>query len=383
MDCERIPCLSESVGKRTEGVGMGYLQSSFSLAAPSTTNVNTRDSIELEMVPLQQRIQTLPIGFFVGRERLIGFKLATYTSRHDMEIIKCRSRYPDDLHSLAQHIFPQLITSIEGRTWAELARLLGMTIEQTISQMPVADVLTMVCNIRALEISPAIYLQSTCPECGRNCSDRPEFNECHDLSQIDIVFARSLSRDLLRSFVTRGGSIVRLYPLQLCDLNSYLDMDFDPDLKYAAACIYQIDGVYDRQTDGALDPHIYARVFAGLSDRHNLLAIAREFAALGPQMSTDEDCPGCKFTWTSKLPIEANESFYDGLLATPSEADIVKMAFFLSFGEQAPCKSNEEIMNLPIRERDALIQTLSETYQKQEKEMKKKGKGGKTESVSY
>jgi hypothetical protein len=100
-------------------------------------------------------------------------------------------------------------------------------------------------------------------------------------------------------------------------------------------------------------------------------------------METDELCPSCKATWTSKLQIEAIEPFYNGLLATPTEAEIVKMAFFLSFGEQAPFKSNEEIMNLPIRERDALIQTLSETYQKQEKEMKKNGKGGKTESVSY
>lgn len=339
-------------------------------------------AIGIETLPLRAAIQTLPIGFFAGRQRMTGFRVATYTSRHDMEIIKCRSRYCGNLHDLAQHIFPQLVCSIEGYGWSELADMLGLTIEQLISQMPVADVLTIICNLRALEISPAIYLQSTCPECGRNCDDRPQFNECHDLSQIDIGFSRSPA-DLGRSFITSAGAKVWMYPLQLCDLNSYLDSEFDRELILPTACIYRIDGAYDRYEDGKLDPEIYANTFTSLGDRHTLLAISRDFAALGPQMETDEECPSCKAVWTSKLPVEANEPFYNGLLSTPTEAEIVKMVFFLSFGEQAPFKSNEEIMNLPIRERDALIQTLSDTYQRQEKEMKKNNKGRKTESTSY
>lgn len=45
--------------------------------------------------------------------------------------------------------------------------------------------------------------------------------------------------------------------------------------------------------------------------------------------------------------------------------------FFLCFGEQAPCKSISEAMDLPTRQRDSIISQLSEAYRKQKEEMDK------------
>lgn len=59
----------------------------------------------------------------------------------------------------------------------------------------------------------------------------------------------------------------------------------------------------------------------------------------------------------------------------------------LTFGEQAICKSVEEVLRMPIRQRDALIKKLQEAYEHQRKEMEKSsrrgGKGGTTTVASY
>lgn len=62
-------------------------------------------------------------------------------------------------------------------------------------------------------------------------------------------------------------------------------------------------------------------------------------------------------------------NFVLNLLTPPSEEYINKLLFHLTFGEQAPCKSLTEAMNLPIKQRDAFVQMISDAYRKQKEEM--------------
>lgn len=60
----------------------------------------------------------------------------------------------------------------------------------------------------------------------------------------------------------------------------------------------------------------------------------------------------------------------------------------LTFGEQAICKSVEEVLRLPVRQRDALIRKLGEAYKRQKEEMDKtsrQSKGGRrtTTTATY
>lgn len=87
-------------------------------------------------------------------------------------------------------------------------------------------------------------------------------------------------------------------------------------------------------------------------------------------------------------------NFALSLLVPQNEADqevyedrINQLLFFLTFGEQAPCKSIAEAIKLPIRQRDAIAKLMSESYQKQKEEMdranRKSGSGKSSMRTSY
>jgi hypothetical protein len=338
--------------------------------------------LEIETHMLVDRPRTLPIGFFVQKKRLQRFKIETYLSDHDYLIIRAKSRYQTDLLAICQDVFPALVYDIDGWTWQQLAIESESTIDELISTMPVADALTMLANIRHIEISDELYFKADCPQCGANNDDNPKTKDCHSLGGIDINFWHSEAEPIVAVELSRYRP--KLYPLQLADLASFSADERPLDLRWAAYHIYEIPGLYDRAIDGLLSPEIYAQAIRTPLDRYELLELSNHLSQLGPQLELINECVACGYDWNSRLPEEDRSEFFLGLLSTPEEIDMVNMAFYLTFGEQAPCKSIEEVGRLPVRIRDALIQKLTETYKNQQDEMKKqnrKGGGGSTEYV--
>ena len=65
------------------------------------------------------------------------------------------------------------------------------------------------------------------------------------------------------------------------------------------------------------------------------------------------------------------------MIAPPDEQYLTDAIFFLTFGDQVPFKSAEEVLRLPATLRDALIRKLSDTYRQQKEEFEKAQKKGK------
>jgi hypothetical protein len=76
-------------------------------------------------------------------------------------------------------------------------------------------------------------------------------------------------------------------------------------------------------------------------------------------------------------------SFYYNLLRPAQEEYLQNILFFLTFGEQAPCKSIQEAKQLPVRERNFYVDKLNESYQKQKEEMDKASRKGKSTRKSF
>jgi hypothetical protein len=100
----------------------------------------------------------------------------------------------------------------------------------------------------------------------------------------------------------------------------------------------------------------------------------------GPERKVPMDCPKCGFDWEIPLGYgRGYEYFYFSLLSAPRESEEVgstaeyfnKVAKFLTFGEQAPFSSLQEVLNLTPTSRAWWIKDVSETYERQQKEMEK------------
>jgi hypothetical protein len=334
---------------------------------------------EIETHMLVDCPRILPIGFFLQGKRLQRFRIETYLSDHDYLIIRAKSRYGNNLLSVCQDVFPALISEIDGWSWRDLASHYDCTIDELISTMPVADAYAILANIRHIEISDELYFKSDCPQCGANNDDNPKKKDCHSLGGIDINFWTGSREPIVRPAMDLYQPL--LYPLQLADLSEFTQDVRPLDLRWAAYHVYEVPGLYSRERDGLLSPEIYGQMVQTPIDRHRLLSASNQLAELGPQLELLNQCVACGFEWSSRLPEEDRLEFFLGLLSTPEEIDMVNMAFYLTFGEQAPCKSIEEVGRLPVRIRDALIQKLTETYKHQQDEMKKKSGKGSTEYV--
>jgi hypothetical protein len=100
----------------------------------------------------------------------------------------------------------------------------------------------------------------------------------------------------------------------------------------------------------------------------------------GPERKVPMDCPMCGFDWEIPLGYgRGYEYFYFSLLSAPRESEEAgstaeyfnKVAKFLTFGEQAPFSSRQEVLMLTPNERNWWVKDISETYERQQKEMEK------------
>jgi hypothetical protein len=334
--------------------------------------------------PLFQSAQKLPIGFFCEGKRFDRFNLNPYTSEHDLQIIRLKQRYTGDLYRLCSQLFPLMIADFNGVSLRDLANRMSLDTEELIAEMPAADALTLIANIRYLEIGEDMYFQGTCPYCGANNDDDPKKGLSHKLGGIDMIYFSKLNNDPVQTIELSTGVSLDLYPLQFCQLKDFCNSEIPLDLRQVFfSAIGSSDGSFDRGRDGTMDDASFLKVVTNIADRNKLIQAVKILYQPGPLIEIGTDCVRCKQVWEMDMPVAALEDFFYNLFFTPTEEDLDNIFFYMAFGEQAPCKSIEEAKRLPIKERDRLVGKIAETYKRQQDEAKKGGKGSSNKTTEY
>jgi hypothetical protein len=334
--------------------------------------------------PLFQAAQKLPIGFFYNGRRLDEFTLLPYTSEHDLQIIRLKRRCDGDLHRLCTQLFPSIIAEFNGIPLRDLAKELDFSVEELIAEIPAADALTIIANIRFLEIGEDMYFQGTCPYCGTNNDDNPKKGLSHKLGGIDMGFCENLRSEPIETVNLSTGIGIDIFPLQFCQFKQFCASEIPLDLRQVFfSAISSSDGTFDRYRDGLMDESAFLKLVTSIADRNLLIRSVEPFYALGPIIEIGTDCVKCKQIWELDMPISALEDFFYSLFFTPTEEDLDNIFFYMAFGEQAPCKSISEAKQLPIRERDRLVSKIADAYKRQQDETKKNSKGAKNKNTEY
>lgn len=326
--------------------------------------------------PLGLSAGQLPIGFFFGNSRLDRFSLLPYTSEHDLAIIRARRQPNVGIYQLCLQLFPLMIADLNGYSLAQCATRLDLNVNELISEMPVADALTIVANIRSFEVSEDMYFQGTCPYCGANNDDSPKKGLSHKLSGIDVHYIETLKAEPVISITLLTGVTIDCYPLQLAQFEEFCASEIPLDLRQVFySAIASDDGTYDRDRDGLMDETIFVKLVTNITDRNLLIRSVDHLYQLGPLIEIGTDCVKCKQDWELDLAVSQLPEFFANLFFTPTETDLDNIFFYMTFGEQAPCKSIAEAKQMPTKERDRLVTKIAEAYKRQQEESKKGGKG--------
>lgn len=345
---------------------------------------NLRKIFNLSKAPLIDFLRKLPVGIWVEGDRLRNFRLNAYTTEHDLLLTTFYSdgeeEHEVDFLQLCCYFLPQIIESIEGYSIKELAVKLQISTSRLIQEMFAADILAILLNIRASNGGLDVAFGDICPACGTKNQDNPELGLYHSLEAIDITYLDSnglIEPVTLRQGIDWDGEIRRSLQLQPIKFIQFVEMMQSATLQSEISTL-MAQGSFTEQ---------YFRGIRDLSDRNKIFAASKELSQVGPEMEMPVQmiCRSCRHEWESLLHWEAMIQFYRDLLKPPPEKYLHDVIFFLTFGEQAPCKSIEEAKRIPVKQRDALVKKLSEVYENQKKEMEKsskgKGKGNSTKKT--
>ena len=342
----------------------------------------------LNVSTLTKFLGKLPIGISLGNEgvRLNSFRLHDYTTEHDLYLL---SFYGDaeeerelDFLQMCCSFLPLIIDTIDGYPIKDLALKLNTTPGRLIRNMYACDILCILLNIRAANGGLDIAFGDICPVCGTKNQDKPELGLCHSLEGVEITYVKNECQHLnvaLEESISYQGSMLDSILLRPMLFEQFAMMMSDNPSSL------QID-VNHLLSQGATLEHF--RGIRSLRDRNTLIKASKHLSRLGPEMeiAVDMKCRSCSHEWESWLGYDSMLQFYRDLLKPPSRNYLDDVVFFLTFGEQAPCKSIEEAKKIPVRQRDAIVKRLSEAYEKQKKDMedssrKSRGKGTTTKQT--
>lgn len=333
------------------------------------------------LTALSQFRNKLPLGISLGRERITEFQLFPYTTEMDFMLSRL---FPEEgevqqthIGQIVTQVFPAIVQHIGGYSLKELSTLLGVPPLRLFDSLFAADVLTIFLNIRVESSGVDIAFTNTCPSCLTiNDDDPAKGRPYHDISALDIRYCDAApirQVELISAISLPDGdcSIIELAPMTF---GQFQQLEGCPDSLLELEVLQR--QVRNRDFD--------YRLIRNLRDRQNLLKVSRELFRLGPdmEMAVAMLCYKCRFEWESHMAPSQAYSFYYNLLRPPKEEYLQNILFFLTFGEQAPCKSIQEAKQLPVRERNFYVQKLNESYQKQKEEMDKANrKGGKGKNI--
>ena len=335
----------------------------------------------IERKSLTECLGILPVGFWLDGVQIRKFQLRSYTTENDFSLLKYyqRSPYNEDDHNLTDFaemicgLLPQIVESVEGYTLPEIARKMNLSTYQLVREMAIADIFTVLLNIRVANGGLDVAFGDICPECNTKNEDDPRKGIYHSLEGIEIGFIRH--QHLVVETVSLGKCY--LEPLKLKDFGQSVD-----NIETFQSCFRLVSKIEDALVD--FDEEHWQRI-QHVSDRNALLKAFKLIMQVGPEreVSVQMRCKSCRNEWDSLLGWEAMNLFYQDLLKPPPESYLHDLISFLTIGEQAPCKSINEAIQIPVKIRDAMVKKLSEVYENQKKEMDKSSGKSKTTKQTY
>lgn len=292
---------------------MANRQTGFAAEETPTTSPATDaipiDQLQIRSFQLQDIPRRLPIGFVLNGERLHQFDLMPYTTEHDLILSK---RNNEDLHITLGRFLPTIVRSIGGYTVPELAKELGTQPERLIQQMPFADAMAIVLNIRLETVGTDISLSDQCQRCNTKNEDSAE-KGYHDLGQVDIGTLMTLNQPLVvaveleTGFQELGNTVktvlmkpMRLFQTSDKDLRTASDERAEILMMYKMICglpeVPEYEGVYSNLFTDSM----YTRLT--IADRDKLVTAARTLMKLGPKLIMGMECEACGKQWEVLIP---------------------------------------------------------------------------------
>lgn len=315
---------------------------------------------------LRDSLGVLPLGFYLGGDRLRDISFKPYTTEFDLLLNDIRSVQSRGLYEILHLFLTEAIANISGYSLKELAAELGIPMRRIFSEMFLVDVLFIVLNLRIISTGEAITFSSVCPSCSYEQKDSIESGFYHELGDLDIVSWEGIAP--LEVSVEIDAGTLLLKPSRFA---SY------PQLTAASASKLELETLYS-QCHPQLNDRSFQALNLNLCDRAKLFAASRRLSQIAPDIAVANFCRRCRAEWEVSLPWEGYEDFYSNLISPPPTSYLQELLVHITFGEQAPCKSISEAKQLPVKERDFWVNRISELYSKQKEEMDKSSRKGKS-----
>jgi len=315
---------------------------------------------------LRDSLGVLPLGFYLGGDRLRDITFKPYTTEFDLLLNEIKSVESRGLYEILHLFLTEAIANISGYSLKELAAELGIPLRRIFAEMFLVDVLFIVLNLRIIASGEAITFSSVCPACNYEQKDSVESGFYHQLGDLDIVSWESPIP--LEIVVEVDAGTLLLKPSRFA---SYPQLSATPSSRLELETLYS-------QCEPQLNDRSFQALGLNLRDRAKLFAASRRLGQIAPDIAVANLCRRCRAEWEVSLPWEGYEDFYSNLISPPPTSYLQELLVHITFGEQAPCKSISEAKQLPVKERDFWVSRISEIYGKQKEEMDKSSRKSKT-----
>ena len=335
-------------------------------------------TLPYEILELGELGQTLPLGIWTpDGERLTDFTLARFIGDHELilgELEDANRNRPDKYYRIFTQFLPEILLEIGGYPLRDLAALFKLSVSKFLAKMYLADILTILLNIRITGMTPLVPLTGQCP-----CEEQFEIRDgentaAHDMSSVEMrVLPNGDYSPMLRVDLDDGIpvgdvriDVIHLHPYRFGQMLEVMYPETALDLALIGALT---------------DPPLKGQLYRAASPRDIKKILSRiPQIFFGPERKVPMDCPQCGFEWEIPLGYgRGYEYFYLSLLSAPRESEETgstseyfnKVAKFLTFGEQAPYSSRQEVLKLTPSDRNWWVKEISETYERQQKELDK------------
>lgn len=332
----------------------------------------------------------LPIGYYLPNGEIITeFSLNRFTGHNELRLGELEDQWgylreKNHLEYIVRLFTDFLIDSksplatLNGHSLQEMAEKAELPLKKLIEQFYFADILYILLSIRRSVFGDEVSLQGTCPcekaaKIVNPCSINTIVFRCWQKKE-PPEFTFKLPSPLLLNGEEKTS--LTLSPLRFEQISS-----FDATVREVIR--------YDRWFLTQAIPNFTEDNFWSLPCRiqEDLEDAAMDVASFGPDRVLSElGCLKCGYeglpghTWDVTLPYGVEhgyESFYAFLLHAPRQDEqkvsdsLIDQAFFLTFGDQAPFKGGIDVVyDLTPAERMRWIEKTSETYEKQQQDIK-------------
>jgi hypothetical protein len=290
------------------------------------------DQITTETCFIEYTPYTLPIGVLHEGQRLKSFTLTPYTGDREVELGKILTKFKNRAVEALPPFLAKMVGAIGGIGVAELSNSLGLGgAYKLFDRMALADVLTILLQIRIDNVGRDIYLSANCPNCSYlnvDSKDSPS-----DLSTTEVVLVTNLNTAAVEVTLADGvtlfeetlSKVLITYP-RMCDLTRMAKAKSEDRPNFTHELMFEVvvglpNSPYtssfnsDRTAiNRSAIEHVYSKMT--VRDRNTLKEAVQEVYSWGPAMSTDMVCARCGHEdWSAEVGWQDLMTFLSG--ATP------------------------------------------------------------------